>query len=336
MKRIIQYIVYCISCTIVLGACSLPSKTKDATQLSEVPQATQSITPPIVYDGDNWWREEKKASQYSWGYDVFTPDSEMGIYREEGQLVRSTVYEGGVLKLGIRMSLFREETDPITCGMMVLVDGRPTSFIPDEEEEAVYMNPFSVVKDTVQVFTLSPEFTSKDGRVDIILITELMNANGSCAVLPVYVENQSEVYAEELNTVTTTPYPNNFQAIPKKDYSIADWWLWSADADEVLRAGRSVIQMINLSTQGEEWLFECDTGLTGELRTTFFLDYQPYSVWNEKSYVDWKKVDGEMLSLPFSIPKIEYPSMLMAITIRQDDTNMEYQSMVFKRVMVKP
>jgi len=76
---------------------------------------------------DEWWRYDNNSSaEFSWGYDVSTPGSTMGILNGNGFLVRTTEYNGGLLLLTIKVFTTSEEANYF--GVIVLVDGIPSKF----------------------------------------------------------------------------------------------------------------------------------------------------------------------------------------------------------------
>jgi hypothetical protein len=331
MKKSKIILLIYLTC-IMFSACSSKDSSSKDSSINHTPST------PAKEDVFDLQQNDSKVYRFSWGYDVFRPGEEMGIYQEEGQLVRSTVYKGGELPLGVSIFINKDDSEPINFGLLVLVDGLPVEFTPEGERQATYMHPFQVIKDTICKFTLTPTFQSEAGRIDIIIAADLMNIQGDTAVLPLYVDNQSGEYNNKNsnNPVHVLSIPSDFQASPQSGDAHIPCWIYQADTDESMHTGQSATNRINLSSDGNEWLYESTTGLPGELRTIFFLDYKPYIVLNDKPYVDWSPSYGEMLSLPITFSDIEDSSIFMPVTIRMDDTDMKHQTLILRRFLINP
>jgi len=337
MKHLKVILLICAVCTI-LFACSSPDASSESlgpahTDLYDLPVSAHTGT-----SDSGRHSQDDMTYLFSWGYDVFCPGKEMGLYRTEGQLVRSAVYQGGELSLGIKIYVSREDDEPVSFGIMVLADGIPAEFVPDGGEKPTYMHPFYVVKEEVCKFSLTPKFKSESGRIDIIIAADLTNPEGDTAVLPVYVENQSGIYDAEdkTNYVKTSKLPPGFQPFPENNDALVTYWLWPENSDELSRSGPSAISKIGISSDGESWLYESTTGLPGRLRTIFFLDYKPYIVFGNEAFVDWNPTYGEMLSLPLLFREPEESSIFMPVTIRMDDTGMKYETIILRRFLINP
>lgn len=72
------------------------------------------------------------------------------------------------------------------------------------------------------------------------------------------------------------------------------------------------------------------------IKFIFFLDYKPYIAFDNEAFVDWNPSYGEMLSLPVSFPEIEQPSIFLPVTIRMDDTDMKYETIILRRFLINP
>ncbi|MCL2079224.1 MAG: hypothetical protein FWH17_05180 [Oscillospiraceae bacterium] len=287
---------------------------------------------------DDWWRNDNGASMYFyWGYDVSTPGSPMGILNEDGFLVRTTQYNGDPLAFTVNVQTNSDEA--IHFGFMVLVDGIPVKFSIADDTDAgkeSYMHPFIVDgKAVYKTLIIDPDFSDKTGQVHIIIITNIMNENGNFGVIPIFVSNYSETSEPIVNPVRTRSLYEDFANSPEEGETLVHWWLHSQDAPEEMRQWRSSIDSITLSSDGYDWLFESTSGLSGKLRTVFFLDYEPFPVINDKPFVDWNLEYNQMLSLPIAFPDIEQPAMFFAVTIRQDD-EMKYDPMILNRVLIYP
>lgn len=277
----------------------------------------------------------ENEKRFSWIYDVYMPDVGMGLYREEGQLVRSTTYEGSPLKFGIKMRIYQGEFQAIDCGIIVLVDGIPELFTPENETSQLYFHTFSVLDEATQVFTITPTFTNQMGRIDIIIVTDINNLYGDSAVLPVYVENKVSDHNEvKSNVITTEKLMNETQSPPKDGSDMVDWWLWSKETESDIITNQS--GAIEISLGSNELLYCSTTGLGGRLRTAFFLDYKPFNIYNELPFIDWTLKYGEMLSFPITFPQIDTPNILLTVTTRMDDDEMKYENIMLRRVLITP
>ena len=313
------------------------------------PSAAPDTSPApsaAVYPEEGWWsRPYSLSRKFNMGYKVWTPESNPGMPIEEFytngpfEWVRPSTYTGEPLTLTAMI----QSTEDCPVALMLLIDGIPARFAPNDETEAVYMYPAFIPgtqTDTEVRLTFTPELRKTEGRADVLFFPAPMNEELNLSQISVYVKNASDTAYDHSNPYPVSPVIPELLDTP--DITVAgegatvvnwltDWSLQPGGPDTITSYSfkQHASLRCDLKQHGSDWTFYAINQVPGQFRTVFLLDYEPFPAYNGKSYVDWFTDGGQVLQLPLSFDGVEKPAKFIAVTVRLDDQEMQYASSLY-------
>jgi hypothetical protein len=151
--------------------------------------------------------------------------------------------------------------------IMLLVDGIPQKFYPNDEQELTFMFPVLTGQDNINTdITFTPEIGASGGRADVLLVPYPMNTGLVNSYIRIHLENNASGSPEKTNPYPTLPlsaeiedYLNNFGYEGFKDNYGISWEIKPAAEKEPSETGQ--IDEINLTEDSADWIFTAYTGM---------------------------------------------------------------------------